>query len=145
MQRLKKYLFIALMAVAAVASESIPAAQAQDAQAVATIPFNFAVGSTQFPAGDYRLHTEGFLGSFLALSKAGGGGTKFSLLMPGVSDSPNRGPYLVFHRYGTEAFLTKVVFSPAETYNLPRTAREKEILASVNSGDQVEIPVGSSR
>ncbi|HET9377560.1 MAG TPA: hypothetical protein VFO40_21490, partial [Chthoniobacterales bacterium] len=58
---------------------------------------------------------------------------------------PNRGPYLVFHRYGTEAFLTKVVFSPAATYNLPRTAREKEILAGMNSGDQVEIPVGSAR
>ena len=144
MQRLKKYLFIALMAVVAVASENIPAAHAQDAQAVATIPFNFSVGSTQLDAGDYRLHTEGYLGSFLALSKVGGG-TKFSLLMPGVSGDPNRGPYLVFHRYGTEAFLTKVVFSPAETYNLPRTAREKEILASVNSGDQVEIPVGSAR
>jgi len=143
MQTLKKYLFIGLMAVVAVASLNIPAAQAQGAVSV-TIPFNFSVGSAQFEAGDYRLHPEGSLGSFLALAKIGGD-TKFSMLLPGVNDEPNRGPYLVFHRYGTEAFLTKVVFSPGETYNLPRTAREKEIIAERNSGDQVEIPVGSAR
>ena len=144
MQSLKKYLFIGLMAVVVVASLNIPAANAQDARAEATIPFNFSVGSMQFEAGDYRLHTEGALGSFLALGKVGGD-TKFSLLLPGFSDQPNRGPYLVFHRYGTETFLTKVVFSAAETYDLPRTAREKELLAGMNSGDQVEIPVGSAR
>jgi hypothetical protein len=144
MQRLKKFLFIGLMAVVAIASLNIPPAQAQSSQAAATIPFNFSVGSTQFDAGDYRLHTEGSLGSFLALAKVGGD-TKFSMLRPGVNDNPNHGPYLVFHRYGTESFLTKIVFSPAEAYDLPRTAREKEILAARNSGDRVEIPVGSAR
>jgi len=143
MQSAKRYLFIGLLAVAAIASLNVPVAQAQGG-AVATIPFSFSVGSTQFEAGDYRIHTEGFLGSILALAKVGGD-TKLSLLMPGVSNNPNRGPYLVFHRYGTETFLTKVVFSAAETYDLPRTAREKEILAGINSGDQVEIPVGSAR
>ena len=143
MQTLKKYLFIGLMAVVAVASLNVPAAQAQGKAAV-TIPFNFSVGSSQYEAGEYRLHTEGSANSFLALAKIGGD-TTFSMLLPGVNDEPNRGPYLVFHRYGTEAFLIKVVFSPAETYNLPRTSREKEILAGVNSGDRVEIPVGSAR
>jgi hypothetical protein len=144
MQSLKKYLFIGLIAIAAVASLTMPAAQAQGARAVATIPFNFSVGSNQFEAGDYRLHTEGAQGAFLALSKTDGE-TKFTLLLPGVNDdATNRGPYLVFHRYGTEAFLTRVVFSNAETYNLPRTSREKEILAGATSGDQVEIPVGSA-
>ena len=144
MQSLKKYLFIGLMAVFAVTSLNIPAAQAQGPGAAATIPFNFSVGSTQFDAGDYRLHTEGSAGAFLALARIGGD-TKFSMLIPGVNSDPNRGSYLVFHRYGTEAFLTKVVFSPAETYDLPRTAREKEILSGTNSGDQVEVPVGSAR
>ena len=127
MQTVKKYLFIGLMAVVAVASLNMPAAHAQGAAAV-TIPFNFSVGSSQYEAGDYRLHTEGSANSFLALAKTGGD-TKLSMLLPGVNDEANRGPYLVFHRYGTEAFLIKVVFSPAETYNLPRSAREKVIVA----------------
>jgi hypothetical protein len=146
MQSLKKYLFIGLMALAAVASLNTPAAQAQGARAVATIPFNFSVGSTQFEAGDYRVQAEGDQKSFLALSKVGGD-TKYSILFPGVNDDArnNRGPYLIFHRYGTEAFLSQVVFSSAETYELPRTSREKEILAGAPSGDQVKIPVGSAR
>ena len=143
MQSLKKYLFIGVMGVVVAASVAIPAAHAQGAAAI--IPFNFSVGSMQFQAGDYRLHTEGAQGSFLALSKIGGE-TKYILLLPGVSnDGPNKDPYLVFHRYGTEAFLTRIVFSNAETYDLPRTSREKEILAGTASGDQVEIPVGSAR
>lgn len=144
MQNLKKYLFVGLMAVAVIASLNTPAAQAQGPGADVTIPFNFSVGSTQLEAGNYRVHTEGSLGSFLALSKIGGD-TKFSMLRPGINDEPNRGPYLVFHRYGTEAFLTRVILSPSEAYDLPRTAREKEILAGANPGDHVEIPVGSAR
>ena len=145
MQSLKKYLFIGLMAAVAGVSLTMPEAHAQGAGAVATIPFNFSMGSMQFQAGDYRLQTEGSLGLFLALSRIGGD-TKFSMLSPGVNDDgTNRDPYLVFHRYGTEVFLTRVVFSHAETYDLPRTSREKEILAGARSGDQVEIPVGSGR
>ena len=142
MLSLKKYLFIGLMGVVVALSAAIPAAHAQGAAAI--IPFNFSVGSVQFQAGDYRLHTAGAQGSFLELSKVGGE-TKYTLLMPGVNDGSSREPYLVFHRYGNESFLIRIVFSNAETYDLPRTSREKEILAAANSGDQVEIPVGSAR
>ena len=142
MLSLRKYLFIGLMGVVVATSATIPAAHAQGAAAI--IPFNFTVGSMQFQPGDYRLHTTGAQGSFLELSKIGGE-SKFTLLMPGVNDGSTREPYLVFHRYGKESFLTRVVFSNAEAYDLPRTSREKEILASQASGDQVEIPIGSAR
>ncbi|HXJ89417.1 MAG TPA: hypothetical protein VMS18_21550 [Candidatus Binatia bacterium] len=144
MQSQKPYLLIVLMAAVA-ASLAIPAAQAQDARAVVSVPFDFSVGGVQFQAGDYRIRVEGELGSFLMLARSGGD-TKYSMLLPEHREPLRNGePYLVFHRYGTEAFLTRVVFSNGQTYDLPRTSREKELLAGATSNEQVDLSMGSSR
>jgi hypothetical protein len=142
MQRLKKYVMFVLMAVL-VASFAISSAQAQSAGAAVSIPFDFSVGKIHLKAGDYRIQPTA-LGTFLAFS--GDGDTKYTLLMPGEKAALHNGqPYLVFHRYGSEVFLRKLVLSAEKAYNLPRTNREKEILARLTPGDQVDLPMGSAR
>ena len=57
----------------------------------------------------------------------------------------NGQPYLVFTRYGTDSFLTKIVISPNESYEMPLTGQQKEILAKATSTEQVNVPAGGSR
>jgi hypothetical protein len=143
MQSLKKYVMFVLMAVL-VASFAISPAQAQSAGAAASIPFDFSVGKIHLKAGDYRIQPTGALGTFLAFSSDGN--TKYTLVLPGDKAGLHNGqPYLVFQRYGSEVFLRKFVLSAEKTYSLPRTSREKEILAGLSSGEQVDIPMGSAR
>jgi hypothetical protein len=143
MQSLKKYVMFLLMA-GFVASLAILPARAQSAGAAVSIPFDFSVGKLHLKAGDYRIQPSGTLGTFLAFSSDGN--TKYTLLMPSEKAALHEGqPYLVFHRYGSEVFLRKLVLSAEKTYDLPSTSREKEILASVTSGEQVDIPIGSAR
>jgi len=112
---------------------------------MATIPFDFSAGGTQFQAGDYRVQIPGEVGSFLLIAR-NGGDAKYTMLLPAHKEPLRNGePYLVFHRYGTESFLTRVVFSDGQTYDLPRTSREKEILAGATSDEQVDLSMGSSR
>jgi hypothetical protein len=142
MQSLKKYVLFVLTAVL-VASFAISAAQAQSAGAAVSIPFDFSVGKIHLKAGDYRIQPTA-LGTFLAFSSDGN--TRYTLLMPGEKAALHNGqPYLIFHRYGNEIFLRKLVLSAEKTYNLPRTSREKEILARLTPGEQVDLPIGSAR
>ena len=143
MQSLKKYVMFVLMAIV-LASFAMSPAQAQSASAAVSIPFDFSVGNIHLKAGDYRIQPAGALGTFLAFSS--GENTEYTLLMPGDKAALHHGqPYLVFHRYGSEVFLRKLVLSAEKTYNLPRTSREKEILARLTSGEKVDVPSGSAR
>ena len=143
MQSLKKYLMLVLMAVI-VASVAVSSAHAQSAGAAVSIPFDFSVGKFHLKAGEYRIQPSGSLGTFLAFTSSNN--TRYTLLMPGEKAPLHNGaPYLVFHRYGSELFLRKLVLSSEKTYNLPSTSREKEILAHVTSGEQVDIAIAAAR
>jgi hypothetical protein len=139
MQNLKKSMLLVLMAVF-VASLTIVPAHAQGIEA--TVPFDFVLGKTTLKADNYRIQMQG---SFVAIVGAQGRAS-YALLLPG-SDAANRNgqPYLVFTRYGTESFLSKVVFSADSIYNLPRSAREKEMMAHVTSGEQVAVLIQPAR
>ena len=143
MQNLKKYGLFVLMAVF-VASVAIAPAHAQGARLAADVPFDFAVGSAHFQAGSYRIETQS-QGTFVAFSQADGK-TTYSLLCQTSSAGLHNGqPYLIFNRYGTESFLTKIGFSDDYSYLLPRSRREKEILAGSRTVEQMEVPTGGSR
>lgn len=134
MNSLKKSVLFVLSAVF-VASLSLVPAHAQGISA--DVPFTFTLGKATMPAGSYRVERSG---SFFVLSSLADGTTKYELLVPGGQAQEREGkPYLVFNRYGSETFLTRVVFSSTENYNLPRTSREKEIMARLSSGDEVAV------
>jgi hypothetical protein len=141
MQHLRKSVLFVLVGVF-VASFAIAPAHAQSASVSASVPFDFAVGTASLKAGSYRIVTQG---SFAAFSLAGGN-TTFTMLSQGGDASRRDGqPYLVFTRYGTESFLSKIVFSENESYAVPRSGREKELSAHLSSGEQVAVLIEQAR
>jgi hypothetical protein len=141
MQNLRKYVLFVLVGVF-VASFAMAPAHAQSASISASVPFDFAVGATSLKAGSYRIVTQG---SFVAFSLAGGN-TTYTMLYQGVDATSRDGqPYLVFTRYGTESFLSKIVFSEDKSYAVPRSGREKELAARLNSGEQVAVLIEEAR
>jgi len=135
MQNLKKSVMLGLVAVFGAALAIAPA-HAQS-RVAADIPFNFVLGKTTMQAGQYRIARSG--ASFVAVS-AVEGKTRFAMLLPGGdSHSQNGQPYLVFTRYGQETFLSKVVFSENEVYDVPVSSREKEMRAHLTSGEQLAV------
>jgi hypothetical protein len=134
MQNLKKSVLFVLMAVFVVSLAIVPAhAQGMEAN----VSFDFVVGQTTMKADSYRIETQG---AFMALVNVQDGRASYALLSPGDDAANHNGqPYLVFTRYGTESFLSKVVFSADKTYNLLRSSREKEMIAHARSGEEVAV------
>ena len=142
MQKLKESVLFALIAVF-VASFAVAPAHAQSNGVSADVPFDFSVGSQHFTAGNYHVDLAGSQHSFVAISQIGGK-TAYSIYNSGGASADRNGqPYLVFVRYGTESFLTKVVYSSNESYALPLSSREREIVAQASSFDHVDVPAGS--
>jgi len=135
MQSLKKFVLFAGMAAIGAALAVAPA-QAQSGVS-AKIPFNFVLGKTTLQAGQYRIAKSGE--SFVAVSGANGT-TQFAMRLPGSHVRTSDGqPRLVFTRYGEESFLSKLVFSENEVYDLPVSGREKEMRAHLGSGEQLAV------
>lgn len=141
MQSLKQYVLFALMAVF-VASFAIVPAHAQSARISANIPFDFSLGKSNLTAGTYSIETQGALVAF----SMRGGDTKYALLrQPSDAVSHDGQPYLIFIRYGTESFLSKVVFSDDQAYDLPLSSREKELATHGMSGEQIAVLIQPAR
>ena len=68
---------------------------------------------------------------------------RFALTTPGwqVINKHDGQPYLVFTRYGNVAFLSKVVFSENDNYDVPKTNREKELIANLGSNQEVAMVI----
>ena len=141
MQNLRKYVLFAFMAVF-VASLAVAPAHAQS-RLEANVPFDFVLGQTTMRADSYRIASDG---SFVTLVDADGR-ARYSMYVPGsdAADSHNGAPYLVFTRYGTETFLSRIVFSTDRTFDLPRSSREKELAARLNSNERVAVSIGAAR
>lgn len=112
--------------LATLASLSLPA---QNVKLQANIPFNFHIGGSVLPAGEYTIsHSRGILllrGEFERSKSAG-------VIVYNTSDPS--GPAidkLVFNRYGDDYFLTKVwQVNAGGGLVVPPTKREKEIASS---------------
>jgi hypothetical protein len=141
MQNLRKYVLFAFMAVF-VASLAIVPAHAQG-RLEANVPFDFVLGQANMKADSYRIESQGSIVAFVDAE----GRARYSMYLPGsdAADSHNGAPYLVFTRYGTETFLSRIVFSPNQTYDLPRSSKEKELAARLNSGEQVAVAIEVAR
>jgi len=141
MKSLKKSVLFVLMAVFA-AMLAITPARAQS-QFTVNVPFDFVVGDHSLKAGDYTIETS--QNGVLSLS-AYGQTSMFALGQPaGRLATRASVPYLVFTKYGNEAFLTKVVSSDDNDRDLLLSNREKQHIAQLESGEQVAVPVQSSR
>ena len=141
MQNLRKYVLFAFMA-AFVASLAITPARAQS-RLEANVPFDFVLGQTTMKADSYRIASDG---AFVVFVEADGR-ARYSMYVRGsdAADHHNGAPYLVFTRYGTETFLSRIVLSTDRTFDLPRSSREEELAARLNSNEQVAVAIGAAR
>ena len=94
----------------------------------ANVPFSFTVNKKVLPAGTYDVSS----GAGHALLIRGFGAGVVTLGQKSET-ATSASPKLVFHRYGDEYILREVWMGGASGYQLPQTARERE-LASGRSG-----------
>jgi len=141
MQKRKKSLWFVLSAVI-VSALAIAPAHAQSDRASFDVPFDFVVGQKVMKAGTYQFKTDG---DFVVVLSSGGKTTQLLLLPGSAAPRSERDTYLEFKRYGNESFLSRVVFSNDVNFDLPRSNREKEILAGVRSGQVQEVLAGAAQ
>ena len=138
MQSLKKFALFLLLTVFVA---SLATAHAQS-RLKADVPFDFEIGKTTLKAGTYHVAIDG---SFVLL-QGPDGKTINALLLPGRANHHHKDEaYLVFTRYGNEAFLNTVAFSVDKTYDLPHSNREKEVMARIQSGEQLAVLIQPAR
>ncbi len=94
----------------------------------ANVPFSFTVSKKVLPPGTYSVSNNG--AGTLVITGFGAG----AIVMGQRTESAtSTSPKLVFHRYGDEYILREVWMGSGSGYQLPQTARERE-LASGRSG-----------
>ena len=100
---------------------------AQTMNMKATIPFDFQIGTTVLPSGEYSIRHSGGL---LFVKQTGGaykGGTFMTVGEDRPAGSKAAGT-LLFNRYGSTYFLSKVWTAESnEARATPKTSHEKEL------------------
>ena len=114
---------------------------AQESQLKANIPFDFTVGNTWMPAGEYTISTPMRLVLELRSS-----GHVASVVTLESNDASNSGSKLVFDKYGDQYFLHEVLCPSVHSLNLDITAskaekkaRERAIEAKLPKGEQTMV------
>ena len=87
------------------------------------IPFDFSVGNTTEPAGTYIFSNQ--TAESAVLMQLVGTGGRFLVTSPDTPYTSQDGPKLVFHRYGNQYFLSRVVTTWTGR-DIPMSARERE-------------------
>lgn len=92
----------------------------------ATIPFEFRMGTTSFPSGDYLVQYSSQV--LMVRNEDGDRHAAMSLTLPVSRTQPPATGLLEFNRYGDSYFLAKVWIPSSTTgASLPKSAREREL------------------
>jgi len=96
----------------------------------ADVPFDFMVGDTMFPAGQY---TVGPIAEQTTLViKGAGSRSKITISQAVIANAPPSTSKLVFHKYGERYILTQIwVQGESRGRELPKTRLEKELASGV--------------
>lgn len=115
------------------------AAQAQSIQVQAKVPFDFIVGSSTLPAGEYKIQTMGAGEKALVIRSLDQDAQTLVLAQSCRSSNASNKTKLVFRRYGREYFLAEVwVAGNNAGHQLPKSRRETE-MALNHSAEQVVV------
>jgi hypothetical protein len=114
-------------AVTLTALASTRVAQAQD-QLVVTIPFDFAAGSANLPAGDYSVKAASANHTVLLINRDNPAVSMVLIANETSAAARQDQSKLVFNRYGDRYFLSQIwVEGSAMGKELPKSNREKEV------------------
>ena len=132
---------IGLLSIAALAT--CTGAIAQQPAIKANIPFDFRVGDTWMPAGEYTISSP--LESIVQLRSADLARTATITSSPSFNES-NSGSELVFDKYGDQYFLHRVLCPTVSSLNLDVTqgkaekqARSRSLEAKLPKGEQTLV------
>ncbi len=122
-----------LLLIVAIVALLAPAALAQAGSFItANVPFDFYVGQTRMPAGEYRVSYSGGAGDVLMFTNYAVG--KAAWVICYREGSRNQGnPKLVFHNYGQTYFLARVLMSANDMRELPQTRDEREFSSELRA------------
>ena len=128
MKRQALYL-ISLLSLLLVAGSAV----AQSLNVRANVPFNFAVSNKTLPAGAYDIRRADSAGGNMLILQARDGGS--SMIIPtnaAETLKPADKTKLVFHKYGTQYFLSEIWVEGNQRGNsLPKSSHEKELARSL--------------
>lgn len=130
-----------LSGVVVVLMLSMVTAVGQDMQILkGTIPFNFHVGRATMPAGEYIVKLATSPTWYVQIRSINGANVALVLTLPLITGNSTGAPKLVFNRYGSSYFLSKVV-CPKDNIGreLMKEKLERELAASVNEVPSTEI------
>jgi hypothetical protein len=116
-------------------------ASAQNRQQ-ATVPFDFTVGQSSFPAGTYMISYVG--PSLISVRGWKGNELVSALTLVTVTDAVRKNPdKLIFHKYGDQYFLSEVRGDVGEAASKIRTSKLEQRIqlqqAAVAHQDETEI------
>jgi len=122
---MKKQNLFPLLAVVLLAT-GLATAQ-MDRPIKANIPFDFVVGKTALPAGEYRVSRLSDLGVLSLVGDAGAAMVGSHAIQANASSGSTK---LIFHRYDDQYFLSQIwVEGENRGSELPKSNLEKELLA----------------
>jgi hypothetical protein len=134
MESVKKFLSLAVMAILGAMVVNAPARADSSDHVVVNVPFDFVVGNSTMKAGDYKIKK--LDSGVLELMSSDGQQDHFALVTEGAASANHKGnPYLLFTRYGSQAFLSKVALSVDDSYDLLRSNEEKKLINSLPAGE----------
>lgn len=122
--------------VAALATLALCAGLHAQTVMTANIPFDFQVGTTPMPAGEYSIH---YSRGLVTLQQYPNTAIMALTLPVSLNRVPESGG-LQFHRYGEVYFLSRI-WTPSSTAGgaLPKTAREAELARRDGTGQTTAI------
>ena len=139
-----KFRLFVLLALLGAVITAVPAHAQIGIRESVNIPFDFAVGNTQFKAGMYTV--DEVQSGTLAISSVDGQQHSFALTFRGDSANQSQHSHLVFARYGSKTFLDKVFLSAENDYEqLVPGSREKELAQHQKAGEELSLLIQPAR
>ena len=102
-----------------------------------TVPFDFAVESQPFAAGEYYVASNA--DGLVHISSADGRVNRAMLAYPVYPKDRGVRAGLVFRRYGDHYFLSRVWSGGDVGNELPRSRGEREALAKIEGGEPITV------
>ena len=119
------------------------AAHAQTGLARTTVPFEFSIGGTVLPAGEYQISKVGE--KFVLIENLeGAAGVKLVLDKP-IQKLQSQQPKLVFHKFGEKYFLAEAWLAYSESGYEFYTSKEELNMALANQPGQELTLVATKR